>query len=100
MNCLHNPLLHRSEMVLKAALGARNVMRVPPINWLSSMKACPRCSSSSASTDPKQVPESMKPGAKPLSFNHSPFFAPVPESSIKTGVRAMGLAVLNAPGKS
>jgi len=30
-----------------------------------------------------------------LAFNHSPFYAPVPEPSIKTGVQAMSLAVLN-----
>jgi hippurate hydrolase len=30
-----------------------------------------------------------------LPFNHSPFFAPVPEPSIKTGVQAMSLTVLN-----
>ena len=46
-------------------------------------------------TDPKQYADSLKPGAKPLPFNHSPFFAPVPEPSIKTGVDAMTLAVLN-----
>jgi hypothetical protein len=37
----------------------------------------------------------MKPGGKPLPSNHSPLFAPVPEPSIKTGVQAMSLAVLN-----
>jgi len=46
--------------------------------------------------DPQQVAESRKPGGKPLPFNHSPFFAPVPEPSIKLGVQAMSLAVLNA----
>ena len=45
--------------------------------------------------DPAQVADSMKPGGKPLPFSHSPFFAPVPEPSIKTGVQAMSLAVLN-----
>ena len=43
--------------------------------------------------------ERMRPGGKPLPFNHSPFFAPVPEPSIKTGVQAMSLAVLNVLGK-
>jgi hypothetical protein len=33
---------------------------------------------------------------KPVQVNHSPSFAPVPEPTIKTGVRAMSLAVLNA----
>jgi hippurate hydrolase len=31
----------------------------------------------------------------PLPANHSPFFAPVAEPSIRTGVEAMTLAVLN-----
>jgi len=50
-------------------------------------------------SDPKQVAESLKPGGKPLPFNHSPFFAPVPEPSIKMGVRAMTTAVLSAMNK-
>jgi amidohydrolase len=45
--------------------------------------------------DPKDVEASKAPGGKPLAFNHSPFYAPVPEPSIKTGVQAMSLAVLN-----
>ncbi len=60
-----------TEPVLQAAFGADNVKRVP------------------------RVAESMKPGGKPLPSNHSPLFAPVPEPSIKTGVQAMSLAVLN-----
>jgi hippurate hydrolase len=46
--------------------------------------------------DPQAYFASLKPGAKPLPINHSPLFAPVPEPSIKTGVTAMSLAVLNA----
>jgi hippurate hydrolase len=38
----------------------------------------------------------LKPGGKPMPVNHSPFFAPVPEPSIKTGVQAMTLAVMGA----
>ncbi len=48
--------------------------------------------------DPKDVAEASKPGGKPLPPNHSPFFAPVPEPSITTGVRAMTSAVLTALG--
>ena len=44
--------------------------------------------------DPKEVEASRQPGGKPLPFNHSPFFAPVPEPSIKAGIKAMSLAVL------
>lgn len=49
-------------------------------------------------SDPKDVAASKQPGGKPLPFNHSPFFAPVPEPSIKVGVRAMTTAVLSAMG--
>ena len=35
-------------------------------------------------------------GGKPLPGNHSPFFAPVVEPSMKTSVKAMSLAVLTA----
>jgi hippurate hydrolase len=34
-------------------------------------------------------------GGKPVAFNHSPYYAPVPEPSIKTAAQAMTLAVMN-----
>jgi hypothetical protein len=46
--------------------------------------------------DPKDVAAAEQPGGKPLAFNHSPYYAPVPEPSIKTAVQAMSLAVLGA----
>jgi hippurate hydrolase len=45
--------------------------------------------------DPAKVAAAEAEG-KTLPANHSPLFAPVPEPTIKTGVRAMSLAVLNA----
>jgi amidohydrolase len=36
-----------------------------------------------------------KAGGPPLPSNHSPYYAPVPEPSIRTGVEAMTLAVMN-----
>jgi hippurate hydrolase len=94
-----------TETVLKAALGAQNVTRVPPITASEDFSAfvnegVPSMFFFIGVYDPKQVAESTKPGGKPLPFNHSPFFAPVPEPSIKTGVRAMSLAVLNVLGKA
>ena len=44
--------------------------------------------------DPKAMADAKAAG-KPLPVNHSPFFAPVPEPSIRTGVEAMTLAVMN-----
>lgn len=46
--------------------------------------------------DPKDVEAARQPGGKPLPINHSPFFAPVAEPSIKTAMKAMSLAVLTA----
>jgi len=93
-----------TETVLKAALGAKNVMRVPPIAASEDFSAfvnegVPSMFFFIGVYDPKQVAESVKPGGKPLPANHSPFFAPMPEPSIKTGVQAMSLAVLNVLDK-
>lgn len=44
--------------------------------------------------DPKRVAEA-KASKTPLPVNHSPYFAPVPEPTLKTGVTAMTLAVMN-----
>jgi len=90
----------RTETVLKAAFGSKNVQRGPPITASEDFSAfvnegVPSMFFFVGVSDPQQVEESMKPGGKPLPFNHSPFFAPVPEPSIKTGVQAMSLTVLN-----
>ena len=37
----------------------------------------------------------LRAAGKPVPVNHSPFFVPIPEPSIRTGVQAMTLAVLN-----
>jgi amidohydrolase len=42
---------------------------------------------------------SQKPGATPLPGMHTDNYAPLPEPSIRTGVRSMSLAVLNLLGK-
>jgi metal-dependent amidase/aminoacylase/carboxypeptidase family protein len=93
-------VVNDTEAVLKAALGADKVMRVPPITASEDFSAfvnegVPSMFFFIGVYDPAQVADSKKPGGKPLPFNHSPFFAPVPEPSIKTGVQAMSLAVLN-----
>ncbi len=47
--------------------------------------------------DPARV-EAAKNGGEPLPFNHSPAYAPLPEPTIRTGVKAMSLAVLDVLG--
>jgi metal-dependent amidase/aminoacylase/carboxypeptidase family protein len=46
--------------------------------------------------DPKDIEASRKEGGKPLAFNHSPFFAPVPKPSLEMSIKAMSIAVLTA----
>ena len=90
----------RTEAVLKAGFGADRVRRVPPITASEDFSAFVNAGIPSmfffiGVYDPKTIADSMQPGGKPLPFNHSPYFAPVPEPSIETGVKAMSLAVLN-----
>lgn len=46
---------------------------------------------------PDKVAAAAK-GGTPLAANHSPYYAPVPEPTIRTGVEAMTLAVLDVTG--
>jgi len=48
---------------------------------------------------PERVAASSKEGGEPLPSLHSDLFYPVPEPSIKTGVKTMSLAVMNLVGK-
>src|SRR4051812_48099010 len=93
-------LVATTEAVLKAGLGAANVKRVPPITASEDFseygkEGVPSMFFFLGVIDPRQFADAGKPGGKPVPFNHSPMFAPVPEPSIKTGVKAMTLAVLN-----
>jgi amidohydrolase len=49
-------------------------------------------------SDPAKVAQAKSSGV-PLPANHSPFFAPVPEPSIRTGVEAMTIAVMSVLGR-
>jgi hippurate hydrolase len=48
--------------------------------------------------DPAKI-AAAKAGGPPLPVNHSPYFAPTPEPSIRTGTEAMTLAVMTLLGK-
>jgi hippurate hydrolase len=94
-------LVSRTEGVFRSAFGASNVQRVPPITASEDFSefvnaGVPGMFFFVGVYDPKDVEAASKPGGKPLPFNHSPFFAPVPEPSIKTATKAMSLAVLTA----
>ena len=93
-------LVERTEATLKAALGAK-VKRMPPITPSEDFSeyagaGVPAMFFLVGVYDPKDVEASRQTGGKPLPGNHSPFFAPVPEPTIKTSIKAMSLAVLTA----
>jgi amidohydrolase len=48
---------------------------------------------------PERIAEATKDGGRPLPSLHSDVYFPIPEPSIRTGVKAMSLAVLNLVGK-
>jgi amidohydrolase len=48
---------------------------------------------------PERVAESKREGGKPLPSMHSDSYAPVPEPSVRVGVKTMSMAVLNLLGK-
>ncbi len=92
-------LVNRTEAIFRQAFGADRVQRVPPITASEDFSAfvdqgIPSMFFFIGVYDPQTVAASRLPGGKPLPFNHSPFFAPVPEPSIETGVKAMSLAVM------
>jgi amidohydrolase len=93
-------LVERTEVALKGTLNGR-VMRLPPIAPSEDFAEYVGTGVSSmfflvGVLDAKDVAESLRPGGRPLPVNHSPFFAPLPEPSIKTSVKAMSVAVLTA----
>lgn len=97
-------LVNRTEVVFKEAFGADKAVRMPAMTAsedfsLYANEGVPSMFFFTGVYDPKDVAAAEQAGGKPIAFNHSPFYAPVPEPSIKTGARAMTLAVLNVLGK-
>lgn len=94
-------VVQRTVIALKAQLGVASVVPAPAITASEDFSEYVNAGVPSlyfflGGSDPKAVAESLKPGGKTLPRNHSPFFAPVPEPSIKMGVQAMATAVLSA----
>jgi len=94
-------LVQRTTAALKGVFGDSKVVQVPPITASEDFSEFVNAGVPSmfffvGVLAPEEVAASLKPGGKPIAFNHSPFFAPVPEPSIKNGVKAMSMAVLTA----
>jgi amidohydrolase len=89
----------RLARVFEKALGADNVMQAPPVmaaedfGRFSLDQQIPSSMFWLGTVDPAKVEESKRSG-KPLPSLHSSLFAPLPEPTLRTGVKAMTAAVL------
>lgn len=90
----------RVARVFEKAIGAENVMQVPPVmgaedfGRFSLDQQIPSSIFWLGTVDPAKVEESRRTG-KPLPSLHSSLFAPVPEPTLRSGVKAMTAAVLD-----
>jgi amidohydrolase len=97
-------LVRKTEAVFRDAFGAANAQRMPAMTAsedfsLYALQGVPSMFFFTGVYEPKAVAEAQRAGGTPIAFNHSPFYAPVPEPSIKTAAQAMSLAVLNVLGR-
>jgi amidohydrolase len=92
-------LTERLAGVFTKALGAENVVKLPPammsedFGYLSLDKTIPSVDFSLGAVDPEKVKQSRATGTQ-LPSLHSALFAPLPEPTLRTGVKAMTSAVL------
>ena len=92
-------LLERLAVAFKQALGEENVVKVPPImasedfGYFSLDQKIPTTIFWLGASDPAKVKQSRATGVA-LPGLHSALFAPVPEPTLRTGVKAMTSAVL------
>jgi amidohydrolase len=93
-------LIERLAGVFKQALGEENVVNVPPImasedfGYFSLDHKIPTTLFWLGASEPAKVKANRETGA-PLPGLHSALFAPVPEPTLRTGVKAMTSAVLD-----
>ena len=91
-------LTARISNVLKKTMGESNVTTAKPVltgedfSYYSLEKKIPSLFFTIGSSDSVKYAESIKTGI-PLPSNHSPTMVPVPDGTIKTGVKAMTTAV-------
>ena len=92
-------LIDRLVVAFKQALGEENVVQMPPMmasedfGYFSLDKTIPATIIWLGASDPAKVKQSRESGI-PLPGLHSALFAPVPEPTLRTGVKATTTAVL------
>ncbi len=93
-------LTERITSILRKSLGSENVLDKPPVMGSEDFgqfgldgHQIPTCMFFVGAIDPVEVARSKQNG-KELPSLHSPFFAPLPEPTIRTGIKAMTSVVL------
>jgi hippurate hydrolase len=83
-------------------LGTINVVKTEPVMggedfgyFGRTAESIPICMFWLGAVTREKIEESQKPGGKPLASLHSNLYAPTPEPTIKTGVKAMTAAALD-----
>jgi amidohydrolase len=102
----NNPeLTRRIASALQASLGRDNVLTREPVMggedfgyFGRTAEKIPICTFWLGAVNPERIRENQNGSGKPLPTLHSSVFAPVPEPTIKTGVRAMTAAALELLG--
>jgi hippurate hydrolase len=93
-------LADRLAVSFTKALGANNVVKLPPVmmsedvGFLSSDQKIPLVQFTLGAVDPAKVKQSKESGT-PLPSLHSALFSPLPELTLRTGIKAMSSAVLD-----
>jgi amidohydrolase len=93
-------LTERAAAAFKRALGEQRVVRSKPVMVSEDFGTwglggqIPTCMFWLGAADPQQFRTSLETGV-PLPSHHSPLFAPLPEPTIRTGVKALSAAVLD-----
>lgn len=94
------PLTERLAKVLESALGQQNVVKIGPImgsedfGYLSLDQQIPSAYFFIGASDPAKIKQSRETGV-PLPSLHSSLFAPLPEPTIRTGVRTLTVAAMD-----
>ncbi len=94
-------VVHSAVAALKGAFGDGRVVQIPAIGASEDFSefsgaGIPSMFFFVGGLDPQAIAAASRPGGRGVIANHSPYFAPLPEPSIKTAVQAMGVAVMNA----
>ena len=102
----HPELTRRVSSAMARTLGTINVVKTEPVMggedfgyFGRTVESVPICMFWLGAMTREKIEESQKPGGKPLPSLHSNLYAPEPETTIKTGVKAMTAAALDLLGK-